>query len=127
MSVNLDDGLMSLLAIKPRTGLALLMTSLACGPNMADVGGSDPIVGNAGVRVINATSSPVDVLIDGKPSTLLVMPKGGAVRLQFEGKTVQIVTPASSLGESLLGMRVGDTFEFEVGPQVRECEVTGVQ
>ena len=66
MSVNLHYVLMSLLATRSRIGLAVLLTSLACGPNMADVRGSDPIVGNAGVRVINAANSPVDVLIDGQ-------------------------------------------------------------
>lgn len=73
-----------------------------------------------------ASTALVDVRIDGKASRLLIMPKGGAVRLNFEGQTIQIVTPASSLGESLIGTRKGDILEFEVGEKVRECEVLAV-
>jgi hypothetical protein len=73
-----------------------------------------------------ASTALVKVLIDGKPNTLLVMPKGGAVRLNFEGKIIQIVTPASSLGGALIGTRAGDVLEFEVGDKVRECEVVAV-
>jgi len=69
----------------------------------------------------------IAVEVDGKPSRLLMMPKGGAVRLQFQGENIQIVTPASSLGEALLGQRAGDTVEFEVGDQLRECELIAVE
>jgi hypothetical protein len=72
-------------------------------------------------------SALIDVKIDGKPNRLLMMPKGGAVRLQFQGETIQIVTPASSLGEALLGQRAGEMVEFEVGDQLRECELIAVQ
>src|SRR5437879_254384 len=69
----------------------------------------------------------VDVRIDGKDSKLLLMPKGGAVRLNFEGQTIQIVTPQSSLGGILIGMKAGDVSEFAVGDNFRECEVITVQ
>ncbi len=68
----------------------------------------------------------VEVDLDGKQNLLLLMPKGGGVRLSFEGKSVQIVTPQSSLGEILLGLKVGETAEFEVGTKVRECEVLSI-
>jgi hypothetical protein len=66
MSITLDTRFMSLRAMNSRISLALLLTSLACGPNMSDVGATDPSAGNAGVRVINAANSPVDILIDGQ-------------------------------------------------------------
>jgi hypothetical protein len=68
----------------------------------------------------------VDVELDGHKNRLLMMPKGGGVKLPVDGVMVQIVTPQSSLGEALLGLKAGDTAEFEVGPKVRECEVLAV-
>ena len=57
---------MSFRAILSKIGVPLLLTPLACGPNMSDAGATDPNAANASVRVINATNSLVDVLIDGQ-------------------------------------------------------------
>lgn len=69
----------------------------------------------------------VDVLLDGRKSRLLMMPKGGGVNLKVGSESVQIVTPTSTLGETILGMNVGDTAEYEVGPKVHECEIVSIQ
>lgn len=69
----------------------------------------------------------VEVSLDGKPTRLLMMPKGGGVNLRLPDGPIQIVTPHSALGETLLGMKVGDVAEFEVGPHVRECEVLAIR
>lgn len=68
----------------------------------------------------------VEIDLDGKRSMVLVMPQGGGLTMKHGEGSVQIVTPASSLGEALLGMKVGDVAEFEVGKKVRECEVLSV-
>jgi hypothetical protein len=68
----------------------------------------------------------VEVELNGKPNLLLMMPKGGGVSLSYQGKAIQIVTPQSSLGETLLGLKAGDVAEFEVGRKVRECEVISI-
>lgn len=68
----------------------------------------------------------VEVELDGHKNRLLVMPKGGGVKLPVDGVMVQIVTPQSSLGEAILGLKAGDIAEFEVGPKVKECEVLAV-
>lgn len=68
----------------------------------------------------------VDVLLDGKKNRLLVMPKGGGVQLKYKDENIQIITPASTLGEQLIGLKAGETVEFEVGPKVRECEVLAI-
>ncbi len=68
----------------------------------------------------------VNIDLDGKKSTVLVMPKGGGVHLELDAQTIQIVTPSSSLGEALIGLKVGETAEFEVGKKVRECEVLAI-
>lgn len=68
----------------------------------------------------------VQAELDGREAWLLIMPKGGGFNLTYDGRAIQIVTPASSLGEALLGLKAGDVAEFEVGPKVRECEVINV-
>ena len=72
------------------------------------------------------TTALVEVDLDGKRSHLLMMPKGGGVSLKHGSETVQIVTPASVLGESILGLNVGQTTQFEVGTKVRECEIVAI-
>jgi hypothetical protein len=69
----------------------------------------------------------VDVDVDGHKNRLLLMPKGGGVKLPVDGTMVQIVTPQSSLGEALLGLKVGDVAEYEVGKNSRECEILSIR
>ena len=69
----------------------------------------------------------VEIELDGKKNMVFLMPQAGGVRLDFDGRPVQVVSPTSSLGESLMGLKAGDTAEFEVGKQVRECRVLHVQ
>ncbi len=69
----------------------------------------------------------VEIELDGKKNVVFIMPQAGAVRLEFDGRTVQVISPNSSLGESLLGLKVGETAEFEVGTHLRECKVLTVQ
>ena len=68
----------------------------------------------------------VEVLGDGKKNHLLLLPKGGGMKLNYNNQQVQIVTPQSSLGEALLDMHAGDEIEYEVGPKVRTCEILNV-
>lgn len=68
----------------------------------------------------------VEVEQDGKKSVLFLMPQGGGVRLDFEGRPVQVVSPASTLGESLIGLKVGDIAELEIGPNLREYKVLSI-
>lgn len=69
----------------------------------------------------------VEIELDGKKNMVFLMPQAGGVRLDFDGRAVQVVSPTSSLGESLLGLKAGETAEFEVGTHLRECKVLTVQ
>lgn len=69
----------------------------------------------------------VDVEINGKKSILLFMPKGGGVNFRIDGHNIQIVTPHSLLGEAILGSKVGDEVEYEVGPKVQVCKVLRIR
>lgn len=70
-----------------------------------------------------AATALVKIDMDGKKSRLFVLPKGGGVNLKYEGENIQIVTTSSSLGEAILGLKVGDVAEFEVGPHLKECSI----
>ncbi len=82
-----------------------------------DLGADEPV----------QSTALVDVVLDNKPNTLLIMPKGGGVQLKHKDKVIQIVTPASHLGEAILGLKIGETAEFEVGEKVRECEIVDIK
>lgn len=68
----------------------------------------------------------VELKMGQKKTTILLMPKGGGVQIDYAGKHIQIVTPQSSLGAALLGLQTGDIVEYEVGQAVREGEVLAV-
>jgi transcription elongation GreA/GreB family factor len=75
---------------------------------------------------ISATAL-VEVELKGKNGFFFVMPKGGGVTVNFEGKRVQVVTPNSPLGESLLGLKVGDIAIVENGDQVLEYDILSIK
>ncbi|WP_413568997.1 hypothetical protein ACLWBD_16195 [Bdellovibrio sp. HCB117] len=74
---------------------------------------------------INSTAL-VEVEFNGKHSFFFIVVKGGGVNVQFEGRTVQIVTPSSPLGEALQDLRKGDIAVVENGDQVREYEIINI-
>jgi hypothetical protein len=118
MSVTPDYSLMPLLATKPTIPLVLLLTSLACGPNMADVGGTDPLVGNAGVRVINAANSPVDVLIDGQTMVrgLMIAHVSDRLNVTTGSHVVRLVGSAGSSAQVQIDATTSATRTAVVAP-----------
>lgn len=74
---------------------------------------------------INSTAL-VEVELNGKHSFFFIMAKGGGISVPFEGKTIQVITPATPLGEALQDLRKGDLAFVETGTQVREYEVVNV-
>ncbi|MBY0370087.1 GreA/GreB family elongation factor [bacterium] len=73
---------------------------------------------------ISATAL-IELQGDGKTLYCLLMPKGGGRSVSYEGKTIQVTTPQSPLGEVLMGRKVGD--EIEVRTQtVKDYEITAV-
>jgi transcription elongation GreA/GreB family factor len=69
----------------------------------------------------------VEVSQNNKSSFVLIMPKGGGQSVQFEGATIQVITPDSPLGQALLGRELGDTFEIEMGLKRLEYEIISLQ
>ncbi|MFN7729881.1 MAG: GreA/GreB family elongation factor [Bdellovibrio sp.] len=73
-----------------------------------------------------SSTALVEVESKGKHSLVFVMPKGGGVNLNFAGKNVKVITPHSTLGEALLGLKAGETAELEINEQMREYRILSV-
>ncbi len=74
---------------------------------------------------INATAL-VEVEFNGKHSFFFIMAKGGGLSVPFEGKTIQVITPNSPLGEAMQDLLKGGVAVVETGDQVREYEIINV-
>lgn len=84
--------------------------------NVRDFGPNDGI----------SSSAVIEVEHNDKTSFFFILAKGGGVSVQFEGKTIQVVTPNSPLGEALLDQKAGGVAVVENGPQVREYDIINV-
>lgn len=63
---------------------------------------------------------------DGKRARYLLAPTGGGKRLGEGARVVTVLTPASPLGEALLGKRRGDVVEVTLAGKARELEIVAV-
>ena len=55
----------------------------------------------------------VQLELSGHHSFYFLVPQGGGLTLQMDGKPIRVITPMAPLGEALLGRTVGDTVEIE--------------
>lgn len=74
-----------------------------------------------------SSTALVEAEYNGKHHYFFVASKGGGIIVNFEGKKIQVITPASPLGEALQGLKVGDTALVENGSQVLEYEILSIQ
>lgn len=74
---------------------------------------------------INSTAV-VELEHNGKHSFFFILAKGGGVSVNFDGKSIQVITPITPLGEALQDLREGDVAVVETGAQVREYEIVKV-
>ncbi|MEK2647041.1 GreA/GreB family elongation factor [Bdellovibrio sp. BCCA] len=74
---------------------------------------------------INSTAL-VEVESNGKHSFFFIMAKGGGLSISYEGRTIQVITPSSPLGEALQDLKVGGIAVVENGDQFREYEVLNI-
>lgn len=63
----------------------------------------------------------------GKIQWVFLTAKGGGIHCSFDGKSIQVVTASSPLGEALQGLRAGDDAIVEVGATTKEYEVISVR
>lgn len=63
---------------------------------------------------------------DAARSLYLMMPLGGGLSVKWEGKTVNVVTPSSPLGETLLKKRVGDQISIEIKGKIKDYDILSI-
>jgi hypothetical protein len=73
-----------------------------------------------------APTSVVELSSQGRKTLYFLAQQGGGVRVTIDGKTVQVITPASPVGDEILGRHVGDTIEIEAQGTVREYSITAI-
>ena len=73
-----------------------------------------------------AQTAVVEIESDGKKTYVFLMPKGGGLHLALDGRSVQVITGSSPLGEALLGLKKGGIAVVETGRQEKEYEVLEV-
>jgi transcription elongation GreA/GreB family factor len=61
-----------------------------------------------------------------KSQWMFVLPLGGGVKIKFDNFDIQIVTPASPLGEALIGLTEGDAAVIDAGSATKEYEIQKV-
>ena len=73
-----------------------------------------------------SSTALVELQTEGKVQTFFLMPKGGGLQVMFENKMVQVLTPQSPLGESMLGKKVGDEFEVRIQGKFRDYVIQNI-
>lgn len=56
-----------------------------------------------------------------------VLPHAGGATVEFDGHSIQVVTPSSPLGEALVGLKAGDVAFMEAAKMTKEYEIISVQ
>jgi transcription elongation GreA/GreB family factor len=73
-----------------------------------------------------AITALVEVELGNQKSFVFLLPKGGGVSLVIENQKIQVIAPTSPLGESLIGLNVGDTAIVEMENDTKEYEILAV-
>ncbi len=68
----------------------------------------------------------VQMSMNGRNAYYFLVPQAGGMVMRMDGQPVQVITPQSPLGEAILGRKVGDTIEVEVGAGTREYEIVSL-
>jgi hypothetical protein len=72
-------------------------------------------------------SAILEVSHNNKTLYIFLVPKGGGMNISFEGLNIQVVGSSSPLGESLLGLYVGDTAVVESQKRTLEYDIIAIQ
>jgi transcription elongation GreA/GreB family factor len=63
----------------------------------------------------------------GTRAFYFIVPQGGGLVTEVDGKPVQIITPMSPIGDALMGRHVGDVIEVEMRNGTREYKVISIR
>ena len=73
-----------------------------------------------------AVSALIQLEVDGAAQWVFLVTAGGGLKLDLDGRSVQLVTPEAPLGRALVGKLVGEGFELRLAGALREYEVLSV-
>jgi transcription elongation GreA/GreB family factor len=68
----------------------------------------------------------VQVESNDKTSWLFMLPKGGGFLVQYQGKSIQVITPASPLGQALIGKSSGDSVTIRMKETNKTYDIVSV-
>jgi hypothetical protein len=75
-----------------------------------------------------APTALVELVCQGRKSLYLIAPQSGGISVPMSGgKTVNVISPESPLGDELLGRKTGDEFEVETPTHTREYKIVSVE
>lgn len=57
----------------------------------------------------------IETELDKEKMTCFLLPCAGGTEVQFDGKTVSVITPSSPIGAALMEKKKGDKFSFRAG------------
>jgi transcription elongation GreA/GreB family factor len=63
---------------------------------------------------------------DSTRSFYFLGPKGGGTKIEFDGKSILLITPSSPIGGQLISRRVGDCISIQVAGNKKEYEVIAI-
>lgn len=64
---------------------------------------------------------------NNKELKVFIVAKGGGLHISVDNMPIQIVTPNSPLGETLIGLKEGEVALVEIGDLVKEYEILKVE
>lgn len=81
-------------------------------------------VGASASNTIVGIGSLIELEINGEELIyFFILPSQGGLKIDYQGKTIQTLTPWAPLGELLNGKKVGDCFELKINGRTNEYEI----
>ncbi len=69
----------------------------------------------------------IEALVDDDERTFFLAPAGGGEKLEVDGRSIHVLTPASPVGRGLIGKRTDDELELKIAGRLRVYELTDVR
>ncbi len=63
---------------------------------------------------------------NGKKDSYLVLPAGGGIKIEDQGKIIVVITPQAPVAAALLGKKQGENIELKIGNSTRKLTVLNI-
>ena len=64
---------------------------------------------------------------EGEERTVFLANEGGGLNLEWQGRTVTVMTPQTPIAQAVLGQYLGDYIEIELADKIEDFEITGLE